>query len=191
MRRRWLRLALVMLLVPAAGGGRAADVQIEQQGRVFHVSSQSVVAAQPAVAWRVLTDYGRLAEFVPAMRSSRVVSKPGQPLVIEQSGEAGVLLFRFTIDVVLEIDERPPQRLAFNARSGNMRRMRGEWRVEPEGAATRLHYTAELEPAFWVPPLVGAALLRRDIASQIEGVAAEMERRQNSMKPQPAMQPAP
>lgn len=190
MRRRWLQLSLVILLVSAVTCGMAADVQVEQQGRRFLVSSQTVVAAEPAVAWRVLSDYDHLADFVPAMRSSRVISKPGQPLVIEQSGEAGVLLFRFTIDVVLDIDERPPHRLGFSARSGNMRQMRGEWRIEPEGAGIRLHYTAELEPAFWVPPLLGAALLRRDIASQIGGVIGEMERRQTRINPQAITQPA-
>ena len=190
MRRLWLQLSLVILLVPSVTCGMAADVQVEQQGRRFFVSSQTVVAAEPAVAWRVLSDYDHLADFVPAMRSSRVISKPGRPLVIEQSGEAGVLLFRFTIDVVLDIDEQPPHRLGFSARSGNMRQMRGEWRIEPEGAGIRLHYTAELEPAFWVPPLLGAALLRRDIASQIGGVAGEMERRQARINSQAITQPA-
>lgn len=190
MRRLWLQLSLVILLVLSVTCGMAAEVQVEQQGRRFLVSSQTVVAAAPAVAWQVLSDYDHLADFVPAMRSSRVISKPGQPLVIEQSGEAGVLLFRFTIDVVLDIDERPPHRLGFSARSGNMRQMRGEWLIEPEGAGIRLHYTAELEPAFWVPPLLGAALLRRDIASQVGGVVGEMERRQARINPQAITQPA-
>ena len=35
------------------------------------------VPADAAVAWSVLTDYNKLADFVPDMHVSRVISKPG------------------------------------------------------------------------------------------------------------------
>ena len=39
-------------------------------------------------------------------------------------------------------------------------------------------YDAELAPAFWVQPVIGPLVLRRDVASQIAGVVREIERRQ-------------
>jgi ribosome-associated toxin RatA of RatAB toxin-antitoxin module len=156
-------------------------VKVERQGDIFAVRVETAIAADAAVAWQVLTDYNRLADFVPDMRASRVLSAPGQPLRIEQQGEAGFLLFKFAIDVELAVEETPPQRLAFRAIRGNMKHMRGEWRIESAARGILLVYDAELAPAFWVPPVIGPLVLRRDVASQIAGVVREIERRQAAL----------
>jgi hypothetical protein len=144
------------------------------------VRAEADIDADAATAWQVLTDYNRLAEFVPDMRVSRIISAPGQPLLLEQSGEAGFLIFRFSIDVVLEVEETQQSRLGFRARRGNMRHMQGEWRIEHNAQGIRLLYTAEMEPAFWVPPVIGPALLRRDIASHFDAVVREIRRRRSA-----------
>jgi hypothetical protein len=189
--RRLLQLAL-SVVVAAAGAAQAdPDIRIEHRGGVFSIHIDTQIVADAATAWQVLTDYDRLADFVPDLRASRVISAPGAPLRIEQRGETGFLLFRFAIDVVLEIEETPPSRLGFRAIRGNMRRMRGEWRIERTDTGIRLGYEAEMEPDFWVPPLIGPAVMRRDVASQVAGVVREIERRQALAQPQPQPQPTP
>lgn len=174
-------LLVIALALPAAAFAEP-EVSIEPRGGGFAVRAETLVDATPAVAWQVLTDYNRLADFVPDMRASRVISAPGAPLLVEQQGCAGFLMFGFGIDVVLEIEETPPSTLAFRAIRGNMRIMRGEWSVDGSAAGvTRLVYKAVLEPAFWVPPLIGPAILRRDISSRIAGVVREMVRRQGAV----------
>ena len=79
--------------------------------------------------------------------------------------------------------EAAPQRLEFRAIRGNMRSMRGEWRIGKTVSGILLEYSAELEPSFWVPPLIGPAVMRRDIAAQIGGVVREIERRQAALAP--------
>jgi len=155
----------------------APDVHVERRHGVFQVHVDTPVAVDAQTAWQVLTDYNRLAEFVPDMRMSRIISAPGEPLLLEQKGGAGFLLFKVSIEVVLQVDEIPPERLKFHAVSGNMKRMRGEWRISRADRAVRLSYEAELEPDFWVPPVIGAALMRRDIGKQIDGVVQEMLKR--------------
>jgi hypothetical protein len=38
-------------------------------------------------------------------------------------------------------------------------------------------YRAEIEPGVWVPPLIGTALVRRDVRRQLAALAAEMHKR--------------
>jgi ribosome-associated toxin RatA of RatAB toxin-antitoxin module len=175
-------LSLVIALALPAPAFAEPEVNIEPRGGGFAVRAETLVEVTPAVAWQVLTDYDRLAEYVPDMRASRVISAPGAPLLVEQQGRAGFLMFGYAIDVVLEIEEAPPSRLAFRAIRGNMRIMRGEWSFDGSAAGvTRLVYEAVLEPSFWVPPLIGPAILRRDISSRIAGVVREMVRRQGAV----------
>ena len=155
----------------------APAVQLQRAHGVFEVRAETQVAVDVATAWQVLTDYDHLAEFVPDMRTSRVLSGAGGRLLLQQQGEAKFLLFKSRIDVILEVEESPPARLRFHAVGGNMKQMHGEWRVSAADAGITLVYAAELEPGFWVPPLIGSALMRRDISRQIGGVVQEMLKR--------------
>jgi hypothetical protein len=59
-------------------------VEVERVGEVIKINAAIPVAANSVVAWEVLTDYNRLADFVPGMQSSRVVSAPGASIRVEQ-----------------------------------------------------------------------------------------------------------
>ena len=129
------------------------------------------------VAWQVLTDYNNLASFVPGMRSSRLVSAPGEPLLLEQKGESGLLLFRVPIEVVSRVEEAPLNTIRFQSIGGNLTNQRGEWALERHDHATRVSYLANITPGFPLPPLIGPAIVSRDVGIMVESVAREMLRR--------------
>ena len=177
----WVYLAAALLLLRAAACAAAApEVTVERRGDTFVVSARAPVAADADTAWSVITDYNRLAQFVPDLLASRLVNAPGERLRLLQEGEAGFLLWRFKLNVELEIEETPRTRVAFRAVGGNLRRMQGAWRIEKADNAIVLVYDAELEPGFWVPPLIGPAVMRSDVGGQIPGVVREIERRRDA-----------
>ena len=192
-RRRLLQLALsVALSVIVAAVGAAPtdpDIKIEHNGSVYSMRIELPVAADPATVWQVLSDYDHLAGFLPNLRTSRIISAPGEPLRIEQRGETGFLFFTFSVDVELAIEETPPLRLGFRAIRGNMRNMRGEWRIVRTDAGSRMEYESEMEPDFWVPPLIGPAVVRRDVSNQVAGLVREIMRRQALVQSQPIPKP--
>jgi len=182
------RPLLCFLLVCSWQARADPEVQIERRNGVFHVRAEMPVGADAATAWQVLTDYNRLAEFVPDMRSSRVVSAPGEPLLLEQKGETSLLIFSFNIEVVLRVEETPPHGISFRAVGGNMKQMRGAWRIDAAGLPVKIGYQVEIEPGFWVPPLIGSALMRRDVRRKIDAVVQEMQKRYAAAHPRAAPQ---
>jgi len=166
------------LTVASRSAWSGPEVEVKRSHGIFSVHATAPVAVDVETAWQVLTDYNHLAEFVPGMKSSRVVSVAGEPLRVEQKGEAGFLFFSRAFEVALEIEGLPPGQLKFHAVSGDMKRMQGEWRIRRNtDAAVELEYEAEIEPDFWVPPLIGTALMRRDVGKNVEGVVREMVKR--------------
>jgi hypothetical protein len=125
----------------------------------------------------VLTDYDRLAEFVPDLIESRLVGPPGGPRLLSQRGRTRIAMFSAELAVTLRVDEYPIERLEFEAVSGNVREMRGRWAITPLGDGARLDYAIELTPAFWVPASVAPALVRRHVDAQLRGVEGEIMRR--------------
>lgn len=164
----------------------SVDTQVEREGALLKVRSVIAADAAPATCYAVLADLDHLADFVPQMKSSRVISAPGAPIRLRQVGDASAGPFHYTIDVTLAVKTDPPRRLEFERVAGNMSAMRGSWNVTGDGARCEIRYEADLEPEFWVPPLIGPRLMKSQVDEQMHGLLAEIERRARAVAPRAA-----
>jgi len=190
MRSQAHRLAALLLTAVALAPAFAAEAVVDRERRVFYVTAW-VDAAAPAIeCYRVLTDFDRLAEFVPGIRSSRVVSRPGEMVRVEQIGITGPALLGLTVRTTLGLSLTPPApgyegRIDFSSQgTGDLRQMFGAWQVRDEGNGCRIDYRATIEPDFAVPPLLGTFMMRLRVEDQLDAIAREIGRRQT-------LQPAP
>lgn len=113
-------------------------VRVARQDDAFQVEATLMVAVEQRLAWPVLIDYDNLAGFVPCMRSSRIVSRAGEPLLLEQKGESGLLLFKVPIEVVSRIDEAPFEAIGFQSVGGTLKNQTGQWALDRHDHATRV-----------------------------------------------------
>jgi len=163
----------------AAEQGPKITVEVERDQGAVEVDTRVLMPVSVRVVWEVLTDYDHIAAFVPGLTVSRLINEAGEPLLLEQQGELRFPMFSVRIDVVARVEEHPYHTIRFHAIRGNMKEMRGEWTVEPLGAdeGSRLRYRLRVVPDFWVPPVLGPALMRRNFNEQFEALTQEMMRR--------------
>lgn len=171
--------AALCLLLPHARLLAAGDVSVEATRRddALEVTCRATLEAPPELIWQTLTDYGRLAEFIPGMRSSKVVSRNGQTTIVEQSGEARFLFFAYPIEVTVTSIERPPDIIEARLLKGNLKRMDGAYRIAPQGGGNVLLSWTGIVEADSMPPLIGERLMRSIIEDQFRGMVREIERR--------------
>jgi len=143
----------------------------------IEVHAEGYARATPPQAWRVLTDYERLTDFVPHLQSSVLVSRNGTDAVLEQVGNGGFLLIQQQIHLLLRIREEPHSAIAIHLISGNMQSYDAHWQLSEEGGGTRIGYRARLQPDFFVPPVIGPALIQKNIERMMQAVLKEIERR--------------
>lgn len=175
------RAAALLLSSWVAVAGAADDVSVEtmRRGPAVEVSARATLDAPLALIWSTLTDYNRLAEFIPGMRRSRLVETRGAESVVEQSGEARLLVFTFPIEVTLISTARPPGALDVRVLKGNLKRLEGGYRIEPaEEGRYHLRWNGLIEPDSPLPPLLGEAVMRSTIETQFVGMVREIERRE-------------
>lgn len=153
------------------------EIRIERDRDAIRVEAKLLVNAHHHIAWQVLTDYNNQAAFVPGLRTSRIVSAPGEPLLVRQTGQSGFLFFNVPVEVVTRIEEFPLEAIRFYSVSGNLKSKSGEWRIEALGEATLVSYQANIVSDFWIPPLIGAAVMGQDIKAKLMGVGQEMQQR--------------
>jgi len=175
----FLRLLLLAscLLPHIAAAAEESSVRIERVGDEFVLEGAFHVAVPPAVAWAVLTDYEGMPRFVEDLRESRVTERDGERLHVVQRGVTRLGPFAFDYDVEREVVLEAERALHSRALRGNVKKLDMHTFVDPEGTGTRIRFRAAMIPDFWVPPLVGARLIRTRFERQFEGLLKEMRRR--------------
>jgi len=163
----------------SAGSFAAGEISVEtvRRDEALEVVCRATLESPPELIWQTLTDYEQLAEFIPGMRSSKVVSRNGAVTIVEQSGEARFLVFTYPIEVTIASLERPPYLIEARLLKGTLKRLDGAYRIAPlpEGRM-QLSWSGIVE-AESTPPLIGDLLMRSIIEDQFRGMVLEIERR--------------
>lgn len=179
--RGLILIAPLLLWSHPLAAAPVSEVSVTRLGEGYLVQVRMEVMGHQRLAWQVLTDYENLPLFVPGMLSSRIVSRQGDPVLLEQKGQSGVLFFRVVTKTVSRILETPETEIRFDLVSGNLKRMQGSWTLIPHDHATIVNYRAELIPEFALPPLIGPAMMSQNVKTMVAGVAREIERRYLSL----------
>lgn len=177
-----------MLLLAAALAdasiGLAQTVTSHREGAAVIVEAFEDIEATPQQAWAVLTDYEDLARFIPDMTESRIISRTGNTVVVEQKGSASLFLLSRPVQVRLEIVESPYEWVTSRAVSGSFKEMAGRYELKPQGGGMlRFTYTGRIVPDFWVPDFIEAAAVKRSITRQFSAMMKEIRRRADEGKP--------
>ena len=175
-----LGAALFFSLAVAPGLVRAAEAietRIERQGEYITVNASALMQVDARIAWEVLSDYDNLAQFIPDMKSSRVVSRDGDRVRVEQKGEFGFFFYRQPVDVTLEVLERPPHSIDARRIAGNIRVFETRYELGTSAAGVRFDYSGRFIPAFSLPPLIGMPIVRRIVERRFRAMVEEIVRR--------------
>jgi carbon monoxide dehydrogenase subunit G len=171
-------LALVACLAPCApAAGQAISLETYRQGDAIDVFAEVLLDVDPRLAWDVLSDYDHLAQFIPDMSVSRVLSRNGNTVIVEQKGEFGVLFFHQPIDLTLEIVETPHTSIAARAVGGSFREMSGRYDLDQAGGRVRISYAGRFVPGFSLPAFLGIIGVRHTAATQLSALVDEIMRR--------------
>jgi hypothetical protein len=173
------------IAVHAAVGAQDVAVDAERQGNALLVSAHATIRAPLPVIWRTLTDYDHLADFIPGMKQSRVLERRGSKAIVEQVGEASVLIFHYPIAVVVQSDEHYPTAIGVRVLTGNLRQLAGAYRIEAVNGARDefvLRWRGIIEPDIFLPLFITAPGLRETVADQFLGMVREIERRRGTTR---------
>ena len=147
---------------------QAVEVQIEQVAQRQRLISAKIQIPHPVeLVWQVLTDYERLADFIPNLAFSRRLEHPTGGIRLEQVGTQRLLRFNFSARVVLDLQEKFPHEINFNMVEGDFKGYSGCWRLEPyslsDQGLTTLCYAVRIWPKLTMP----IAIIERRLSSDL------------------------
>lgn len=170
---RWVGALLLWLAGCSALAG--AQVRVQANEAILQVYAEIDTTVDRDTAWGVLTDYNRWSEFIPDLLVCRVISRPGEPLRLEQRGRFPELP-NLPLVMILAVEELPPRAIRFQRIAGNIQALTGEWLILGKDPV-RLVYRSTVFPGIPMPPELTIEIFRREAKLRLEAMAREMARR--------------
>ncbi len=172
----------------------ALDVT-KQHGR-YSLEAEARLEATPESIYAVLTDFedNRYSRISRAYKESRYLDEPaadGTPLIYTRM-EGCLLWHCMSLERTERLETKAPFWIKSTAlpESSNFKHSTSEWLLERDGDGTKMIYKLEMEPDFFVPPVIGPWYLKRTLSqgglravTRIERLARELDGRPNEPLP--------
>ncbi len=182
------RTLLAAALLPGAAALHAADlrsVSVEQTESRYPLVSEAWFDAKREDLYRVLTNYDEFHRFTSAFVDTRNVEPDDEGRPRFYTRMEGCLLWfckSFVRNGYL-IEQRPHEIVAMSLpEESDFNYSRERWRLKDEDGGTLMIYDFEMEPSFWVPPVIGPFIIKRtlkaggvDAIDRIEAIAQGKE----------------
>ncbi|WP_353393429.1 SRPBCC family protein [Hydrogenophaga sp. 5NK40-0174] len=181
-----------MVLALSANVAHAEAVRVKTRvvDEMVQVTMRTTVEAPMPLVWAVLTDYAGSAAWVPGMRSSRILRRDRDGIVVEQNGYIDVVVFTVDMHVVVKVREFPPDKITVNLVEGDFEHLEGAYALWPDAkhpGVTHVQWSGQLKPAFAVPGVVSSSVVERNVRMQFEGLVAEVNRRERARRGLPPL----
>ena len=191
----YLALALgagLGLVSSCAAAADLLDVQVDKEEARYYLYSEVAFDVGYEALYELLTDYGKFEKFTSAIVEARNLEpdENGRPgfyarmqgcalLFCKSFIRNGYLLLKPMTEIVAVAD---PEKSDFKY-------SRERWRLIPHGDKTLLIYDFEMEPDFWIPPVIGPFFIQRALkdgairaVNRIERLAVEIENEDENEK---------
>jgi len=177
--RRATVLLITGLLFPAlAAPATILRTEATHDDDRYKLTFEVVLNAERDKVWSIMTDYNRLTRVSKVIVESRILKKEDENRHrVGVTLHACVLIFCKTMKKVVDIQAWPQNDIivigdpVLSDFSYSVER----WRVVAEGAKTRLYYSAEMVPDFFIPPLIGPWLMKSFLQKEIKATAIQVE----------------
>jgi len=158
-------ICLIMFLFssPVCAASEPLIIDVEYDNDIYTTSFSTTIHAPPDTVYRLLTSYDRLHSYSRLIYKSELLSNGH--LLLKMKACFIFICFDKKQTLSLDISERAivghiiPQQSDFE--SGTVK-----WQLSDSNANSRIHFSSELTPDFWVPPFIGPFLIKNKLKNE-------------------------
>ena len=172
-----LLLCLLAPLTLPARSSNLAELQVSESGGVYTISLVMQMQVPAHYVQRVLTDYEHIYRLDPAIIDSEILPAPDDTVVrVRTRINDCIAFFCMTIDRVEDVRELEHGELDARivAPLSNFKSGHARWRILGSREGTLVSYLAQMEPDFFIPPVIGSYFvkqkLRKNLLASLERI---------------------
>lgn len=172
-------LALCAAAPATAAGGSDLDVRVQRVGEEIRAQVTMFVRAPLQRVWDVITDFERAPEFTRDLQVSKIVSRSGDTLRLQQKSQVRFGPFTIPLETVRDIRLVAPLRTESRLVSGSMKTYEATTELVPEAGGTRILVRSHAVPGSALAAFAGESIVKRETEDHFKQLRAEILRREH------------
>ena len=164
---RHAAMLLLLLGVPAVAA-ELLDVYVERKGDRYHFTSTTYFDTTQSQLYNVLIDFDKYPQFSSAFveAENREPDDQGRPQFYTRMEGCALLFCKAYIRIgYLELQPEHEIIAVADPEQSNFAYSWERWQLIPKDEGTIMIYDFEMEPGFWVPPIIGPYVIKRALRS--------------------------
>lgn len=164
------RVIIVGLAIGVAASVASAatirELDISRDDGRYSLVADTYLAAPPQAIFEVLVDYERFDRISSVYKEFGYLEpQPDGTPTVYTLMEGCVMFFCKSLRRVATLEARPPYFIKATAlpERSDFEHSVSEWHLEASGDGTKVVYRLEMNPDFWVPPVIGPWFLKRTL----------------------------
>jgi len=169
---------LLCLLTPLSYAAGLAGLHVSETRGIYSINLVMQMQVPARYVRRVLTDYAHMYRLDPAIIDSEILPSPDAGVVRVRTRIADcIAFFCMTIDRVEDVRELHHGGLQVTTipTLGSFKSGHAEWKILGMEERTQVIYQAQMEPDFFIPPLIGSYLVTQKLRQSILASLAKIE----------------
>jgi ribosome-associated toxin RatA of RatAB toxin-antitoxin module len=160
-----------------AEGEIVIRAQLDSSQRSGTVRAAMLVDAPPSAVYEAMTRCDAALEYMPHLRSCRVLPQAGDPTVTQVEHEIDFGWYAPRLRYVFQADLVADRSITFRQVRGDFKVNEGIWEFEPDatGERTLLRYRVHVDPPGYVPNWLARSTFRRDLPRMLAGLKHHCE----------------
>ena len=160
---------------------KAADItssSAEYKNDRFVIKVVGVVDASPERVFALLTDYNNITKISPKIVESKIIKTDGDAIIVKTVADGCVWFFCkkvINVQTTTSILKKNIQSITIPSQS-NLKFGKMVWNINKVKSGTEVEYYAEIEPDFFVPPLIGAYFIKSSMLEEAKDFVDSVEK---------------
>ena len=172
--------ALALLcLVLSAQAGQLIDAYVEHKDGHYLLNLEMLVEAPLNNVQRVMLDTEHLSDLNEIIKQSHLLKSNESQQWIYLETQSCIWFFCRTIKQTQLVTEMTGGYITavILPEESDLEYGKVLWRLQSQGNQTRISYSADIVPNFWVPPFIGTWLVRNQLLEECQKTIEGIERR--------------
>jgi len=176
--RREIWTIILLFVCASAGSAEVLSVDVESEGKRYHMLGKSIIQATPEFIFNTLMDYDNFHRLASGIAETRFL-EPENPdeLLAYTRIDSCVLFFCKSVEKVETIHAIEFREISTEAipEKSDFVFNKSRWLLEDGDDGTYVTYEAEIEPDFWMPPLITKWAIRYKLRKSAELIGMRIE----------------
>jgi hypothetical protein len=153
-------------------------VEVSVEGSIYHLRGESIIRAPAEFIFEILMDYDNFYRLAGGIAETRLLEPQDDGIMLGYTRiDSCILFYCRQFEKVEKIQSTKPTEIVTEVipERSDFKFNRTRWSFERTEGGTLVTYDAQMDPSFWIPPVIGPWAFKKKLRTSAEQIGYRIE----------------